>query len=299
MKPPLVLRLIRLKEATGQTVCLLTNQGPERLSDALAARIYKLRWGIEVMWRDLKQTMSHHKTLGTSPGRVQAELDWALAGLWMLQLISVERMIASKQLPHRYSPASSLRVLRRAMGGKRRKRRTLVMELTQAVKDTYCRKGSKKARHYPKKRPQRPPGEPRRAWPRAGKSAWRSGFSSNRRLNWLRRSMAPVPWTSIFACPWRRLQTPESTGKRVRLPMAPIRQVPMAIRLCGSFLTAASVRQPGDRAPRAPLIQTTLARTARPLARQQSRPSRQKALHPDAGPVERWARVQAQAVRAR
>ncbi len=161
VKPPLVLRLIRLKEATGQTVCLLTNQGPERLSDALAARIYKLRWGIEVMWRDLKQTMSHHKTLGTSPGRVQAELDWALAGLWMLQLISVERMIASKQLPHRYSPASSLRVLRRAMGGKRRKRRTLVMELTQAVKDTYCRKGSKKARHYPKKRPQRPPGEPR------------------------------------------------------------------------------------------------------------------------------------------
>ncbi len=117
MKPPLVLRLIRLKEATGQTVCLLTNQGPERLSDALAARIYKLRWGIEVMWRDLKQTMSHHKTLGTSPGRVQAELDWALAGLWMLQLISVERMIASKQLPHRYSPASSLRVLRRD-GGK-------------------------------------------------------------------------------------------------------------------------------------------------------------------------------------
>ncbi len=80
MKPPLVLRLIRLKEATGQTVCLLTNQGPERLSDALAARIYKLRWGIEVMWRDLKQTMSHHKTLGTSPGRVQAELDWGGAG---------------------------------------------------------------------------------------------------------------------------------------------------------------------------------------------------------------------------
>jgi hypothetical protein len=161
VKPPLVLRLIRLKEAGGQTVCLLTNVGSVRLSNAMAARMYKLRWGIEVMWRDLKQTMSHHKTLGASPGRVQVELDWAMAGLWMLQLISVERMIASGRLPHCYSPASSLRVLRGAMRGKRRKRRTLVMELTQAVKDTYCRKGSKKARHYPKKRPQRPPGEPR------------------------------------------------------------------------------------------------------------------------------------------
>ncbi len=191
MKPPLVLRLIRLKEATGQTVCLLTNQGPERLSDALAARIYKLRWGIEVMWRDLKQTMSHHKTLGTSPGRVQAELDWALAGLWMLQLISVERMIASKQLPHRYSPASSLRVLRCAMGGKRRKRRTLVMELTQAVKDTYCRKGSKKARHYPKKEAAASARRTPAAHGLARGKRLRSGFSSNRRLNWLRRSMAP------------------------------------------------------------------------------------------------------------
>jgi hypothetical protein len=161
VKPPLVLRLIRLKEVAGQTVCLLTNAGPERLSDVVAARMYKLRWGIEVMWRDLKQTMSHHKTLGGCPERARVELDWAMAGLWMLQLISVERMIASGQLPHRYSPASSLRVLRRAMGGKRTKRRTLVSGLTRAVKDTYCRKGSKKARHYPKKRPQRPPGEPR------------------------------------------------------------------------------------------------------------------------------------------
>jgi hypothetical protein len=161
VKPPLVLRLIRLPMAGGKTVCLLTNVGRDRLSDAMAARLYKMRWGIEIMWRDLKQTMSHHKVLSASPARAQVELDWAIAGLWMLQLISVERMIASGQMPHCYSPASSLRVLRRGMTGKRRKRRTLAMELTLAVKDIYCRKGSKKARHYPKKRPQRPPGEPR------------------------------------------------------------------------------------------------------------------------------------------
>jgi hypothetical protein len=161
VKPPLVLRLIRLQGMGNEAVCLLTNVGPERLSNAMAARMYKMRWGIEVMWRDLKQTLSHRKALSASPERALVELDWAMAGLWMLQLLSVERMIATRQLPHRYSPASSLRVLRRALRGKRRKRCSLQTELTGAVKDTYRRKGSKKARHYPKKRPQRPPGEPR------------------------------------------------------------------------------------------------------------------------------------------
>jgi hypothetical protein len=160
VKPPLVLRLIRVGVGK-KAVCLLTNVGPERLGNAMAARMYKMRWGIEVMWRDLKQTLSHRKMLSASPERARVELDWAMAGLWMLQLLSVQRMIASGQLPHRYSPASSLRVLRRAMQGKRRKRRSLQTELTGAVKDTYQRKGSKKARHYPKKRPQQPPGEPR------------------------------------------------------------------------------------------------------------------------------------------
>jgi len=112
------------------------------------------------MWRDLKQTMGHHKMLSGTPERAGAELDWAMAGLWMMQMISVKKMLESKRQPHRYSPASSLRVLRRAMSGRRRKRRSLAMELADAVKDEYRRKGSKKARHYPHKRPQRPPGEP-------------------------------------------------------------------------------------------------------------------------------------------
>lgn len=161
VKPPLALRLIRLKGVGDKAVCLLTNVEPGRLSDATAARMYKMRWGIEVMWRDLKQTLGHRKMLSASPERARVELDWAMAGLWMLQLVSVQRMIATGQLPHRYSPASSLRVLRHALRGKRRNRCSLKTELTGAVKDTYQRKGSKKARHYPTKRPRRPPGEPR------------------------------------------------------------------------------------------------------------------------------------------
>jgi hypothetical protein len=161
IEAPLVLRLIRLTDSKGKPVCLLTNVlEKSRLGDFAAERMYRLRWGIEVMWRGLKQTLGHHKMLSGAPDRAAAELDWAMAGLWMLQLISVKRMAESGQLPRRYSPAESLRVLRQAMSDRRQSRRSLKDELTDAVMDEYHRHGPKQARNNLHKRPQRPPGEP-------------------------------------------------------------------------------------------------------------------------------------------
>jgi len=163
VRPPLVLRLIRLEDAKGRPVCLLTNVlNPSLLSDRAAARIYRLRWGVEVMWRGLKQTMGHHKLLSRTPDRAGAELDWAMAGLWMLQLLGGSRMIRSGRSPTCHSPAQTLRVVRTAMSGGRRPRgRNLTTRLLAATKDTYKRASDKTARHYPKRRPQRPPGEPK------------------------------------------------------------------------------------------------------------------------------------------
>ena len=161
VRPPLVLRLIRLKDAKGRPVCLLSNVlQPSRLSDRTAARMYRLRWGIEVMWRGLKQTMGHHKLLSRTPDRAGAELDWAMAGLWMLQLLGGWRMIQSGRSPRCHSPAKTLRVVRSALCGRRRRGKSLSTNLGAATKDTYQRTSGKAARHYPKKRPQRPPGQP-------------------------------------------------------------------------------------------------------------------------------------------
>lgn len=163
VRPPLVLRLIKLKDAKGRPVFLLTNVlQRSRLSDRAAARIYRLRWGIEVMWRGLKQTMGHHKLLSRTPDRAGAELDWAMAGLWMLQLLGGSRMIESGRPPCCHSPAKTLRVVRAAMsGGRRRRGKSLGTRLGAAAKDTYKRTSDKAARHYPKRRPQRPPGAPK------------------------------------------------------------------------------------------------------------------------------------------
>ena len=160
--PPLTLRLIQLTDAKGKPVYLLTDVlDPSQLSNKAAARMYRLRWGVEVMWRGLKQTMGHHKMLSGAPDRAAAELDWAMAGLWMMQLLAVRRMVESGQMPKSYSPAETLRVLQKAMTGVREKRCSLRTELGNAVQDTYVRRGPKAARQQLRRRPQRPPGAPR------------------------------------------------------------------------------------------------------------------------------------------
>lgn len=159
--PPLVLRLIELADGRGRKMALLTSVlDPTELSEAMAARLYALRWGIELMWRNLKQTMGRDKMRSGSPKNSARELDWAMAGLWMLQLLAVSRMRQSGQSPQRYSTAGVLRVLREAMGGRLGRGQGLARKLAAAVKDTYHRHGDKKARHYPRKKRERPPGLP-------------------------------------------------------------------------------------------------------------------------------------------
>lgn len=157
---PLVLRLIELTDERGKKVYLLTNVQKSRLSDATAAKLYRLRWGIEVMWRDLKQTLGHHTVLSRTPERAGAELDWALAGLWLLQLLGGSRMKQAKLSPQSHSPAQTLRAVRGCLTGGRSRRQSLHTKLGLARKDTYRRRGDKAARHRPRKRTRRPPGRP-------------------------------------------------------------------------------------------------------------------------------------------
>jgi len=158
---PLVLRLIELTDAKGKKVFLLTSVlEKSRLSDRTAARLYRMRWGIEVMWRGLKQTLGHHKLLSRTPDRAAAELDWAMAGLWMLQLLAAGRMQQARQSPQSHSPALALRAVRSCLTGGRRHRQSLHAQLGLARKDMYRRTTSKTGRPRPQKRRRRPPGAP-------------------------------------------------------------------------------------------------------------------------------------------
>lgn len=158
---PLVLRLIRFVDGHGRSICLLTNVlDRNRLSDRAALKMYRLRWGVEVLFRSLKQTLDRRKMLSGCPTHAKVELAWSMVGLWLLGLISVQEIKAAGEDPQRWSPAQALRVVRQACNGTLGAGGSLHEHVAGSLKDTYKRTRSKKARHWPHKKKEKPPGEP-------------------------------------------------------------------------------------------------------------------------------------------
>lgn len=175
--PPLALRRVTLLDGRNRRIYLLTDVAdPAALSDAEAGDIYRMRWGVELIYRSLKQTMGKRKVRSRAPAHAAAELEWAVVALWMLGLLAVEHAMAAGHAPHRVSVAAALRAVRVAAaaaaaaaaddeGGRRpghaAKARTLSATLASAVKDDYVRTKPKSARDWPHKKEDKPPGDPK------------------------------------------------------------------------------------------------------------------------------------------
>ena len=158
---PLVLRLVVLNDGR-QGVYLLTNVLAEAvLSDRQIGLMYRCRWGLEVFYRSLKRTLEKHQLRSKSPGKAAVELDWALASLWLLGLLTVERLVRRRVNPRGWSVAGSLRMVRRVMLGRggRRAARGLC-GLGRATQDGYLRQRPKRARDWPRKKTDSPPQPP-------------------------------------------------------------------------------------------------------------------------------------------
>lgn len=155
---PLALRLICRGSGQGK-IFLLTNLSKEQLSKKQAGRLYRARWGIEIYYRTLKQTLRRRKMLSGTPDLAQRELAWTLMGLWLLGLLGVDALIQDHQSPRRLSTAAALRVMRAAMAGRLRQR--LDRALATAVKDQYVRDRPKASRNWPDKKHDSPPKAPK------------------------------------------------------------------------------------------------------------------------------------------
>jgi hypothetical protein len=151
-QPPLVLRLIVLHGSRG-AVYLVTNAlSTKALSDRNAARLYRLRWGVELQFRSYKQTFGRGKLLSRTPQRALAELDWSLLGLWMIQLFAVKEQLTLGSPPERSSVALAVCVIQEAMHAWPDaicNARVLRFRLAAAIKDEYHRTSSKRARYRP------------------------------------------------------------------------------------------------------------------------------------------------------
>ena len=159
-RTPLCLRLIVLKRG-GKRVYLLTNvlETP-RLSRSMASELYSARWGIEVAFRGLKQTLARRKVLARTPEIGAMELAANILALALLLLYAALVMGARVT---RLSLADALRAIRRAIERVRNggSCSTLGEELRAAVCDEYIRRSSKRARDWPHKKKERPPGCPK------------------------------------------------------------------------------------------------------------------------------------------
>jgi len=162
--PPLVLRLIVLEKGD-QPVYLITDVlDHEQLTDEQASVLFSMRWGVEVFYRSYKRTMEHHKMLSRTPSTCVEELRWTMLGLWLMGLLSVQRIIAAGHDPLAWSVAKSRDCLRRTLRGTlsgKRPRTPLRVQLARAIKDLYVRTRPKKARNWPHKKRERPPGPPK------------------------------------------------------------------------------------------------------------------------------------------
>ena len=162
-QPPLVLRLIHLKGDRGDIYLLTSVLNSRDLSDAMASRLYRLRWGIELQFRTLKQTFGRRTLRSRTPDHAYAELEWSLLGLWMIHLFAVKEQVSIGEPPSQTSAAMAIQVVRSILflwceipeeGA------DLTTQLQNAVLDTYTRRSSKRARYKPNKKDKPSAGKP-------------------------------------------------------------------------------------------------------------------------------------------
>jgi hypothetical protein len=172
---PLLLRVVRVQGRAGGEVVLGTSVLDKKLlSDAQAALFYRLRWGVEVCYRSLKQTLRRRKLLSASPARAVRELHWVMLGVMVLGLLTLTRL--SPRLDRRrWSVAAAARAVRHAA---RARTGAVAHRHLSTLRDAVCgdnRRARKKAWEWPHKKNPGPPGPPllRRAT-RAEVALWRS-----------------------------------------------------------------------------------------------------------------------------
>lgn len=172
-RPPLTLRLIKRPDAHDRRrrVYLLTSvRDPERLSDEDAETLYRQRWGVELCYRSLKQTLEGSKLRSHAPDQAGFELHGLILGLSLLGWMGTASIADAGADPQRWSVASALRTVRAGLRAPGR-RLSWPELLGGAVTDRYARTRKTRRRWPRKKQRDAPPGRPRLRHARAAEKA--------------------------------------------------------------------------------------------------------------------------------
>jgi Transposase DDE domain len=169
-QPPLRLRLLRVAVGQGG-MWLLTNVVDDaRLTARLARQLYKMRWGVELEFRGLKQTLDKALLRSRNDKRLLVELDWSIVAMAVVELLALkeqQRAAAARGQaadPAKRSLAGAVRALRRCLRELREapaEGEGLTERLRAAVTDDYRRRSSKRCRYKRRNPDKKPLGDPK------------------------------------------------------------------------------------------------------------------------------------------
>lgn len=173
-QPPLRLRLVKVRIGKTAVYLLTSVLNPRRLSLRQMAQFYKMRWGIEVEFRGLKQTLDRVELRCHNDRRVLAELNWSIMAMAVAELFALKEQLAEKPRkcgqgrqttdPARRSLANTMRAIRgciRAADAVPQPGADLATLLRGAITDGYRRKKPKRARYRPPNPDKKPLGMPK------------------------------------------------------------------------------------------------------------------------------------------
>jgi hypothetical protein len=169
-EPPLRLRLVKVQVGKTKMWLLTSVLDAERLSRRQLLRVYKLRWGMELEFRGLKQTIDKHKLRCRNSDRLLVELNWSLCAMAVAELLALREQMALREErpnddydPQDRSLASTMRVLRRSMRNLTKycdPLDSVFQQLSQAKVLRYTNHTDKRARYRPLNPDKKPLGEP-------------------------------------------------------------------------------------------------------------------------------------------
>lgn len=171
--PPLRLRLVRAKVGKTRVWLLTSVLDPLQLSPQEMVRFYKMRWGIEVEFRGLKQTLEGSKLRSHNPNRLLAELNWSIMAMAVAELFALKEQLSKRRRsptkeppadPVKRSLAKTIKAIRgclRNLNDVPLPGQDLPTLLRNAATDSYQRNASKKARHRPPNPDKKPLGDPK------------------------------------------------------------------------------------------------------------------------------------------
>jgi len=169
-EPPLRLRLVKVKVGKTKMWMLTSVLDHKKLSTKQIVRLYKMRWGIEVEFRGLKQTIDKHKLRCRNSDRLLVELDWSIRAMAVAELLALREQIPAEDgSVDGYDPicrslAETMRALRttmRTINKRPKPENGLLHQLSQALVQRYDNRTDKQARYRPKNPDKKPLGDPK------------------------------------------------------------------------------------------------------------------------------------------